>query len=194
MSANRIQAWGEGLSQGYAGQPSKFVLHPSGLSLSGITLAVEGPTHPEFFVDYPRGGLIEVSYVPTFPGLYKIHIKFFGRDIPGSPFPVEIFGDTQSKQEMVRDVIENVKISGSAASYGKALITNQFLLDPRNAIVSGGLSAYMQGPGHIDVDFKENLDGTIHVQYKPLLSGTYKLNVKFGDIPVQGSPFTIHVN
>ncbi len=60
---------------------------------------------------------------------------------------------------MVRDVIQNVKISGSAATTGKPLITNQFLLDPRNAIVAGGLSAYMRGPGHIHVDFKENLDG-----------------------------------
>lgn len=92
-------------------------------------------------------------------GLYKIHIKFFGRDVPGSPFSVEVFGDTQSKEEMIRDVIQNVKISGSAARNGKPLITNQFLLDPRNAIVAGGLSAHMQGPGHIEVDFKENLDG-----------------------------------
>lgn len=72
----------------------------------------------------------------------------------------------------------------------------------------------MQGPGHIEVDFKENLDGnfkrlvyavwlrnkflfitgTIHVQYKPSDSGVYKLNIKFGDIPVQGSPFIINVS
>lgn len=62
---------------------------------------------------------------------------------------------------MVRDVIKNVKISGSAATHGKPLITNQFLLDPRNAVVCGDLSAYMQGPGHIEVDFKENLDGKL---------------------------------
>lgn len=79
--------------------------------------------------------------------------------MPGSPFSVEVFGDAHSKEEMVRDVIQNVKISGPAATRGKPLITNQFLLDPRNAIVAGGLSAYMQGPGSIHVDFKENLDG-----------------------------------
>lgn len=129
---------------------------------------------------------------------------------------MEILGDTQTKEEMVRDVIQNVKISGTAATTGKALITNQFLLDPRNAIVAGGLTAHMRGPGNIDVGFKENLDGkirrlrlknylfifvsfskmftgTIHVQYKPENSGVYKLNIKFGDIPVQGSPFTINV-
>lgn len=114
---------------------------------------------------------------------------------------------------MVRDVIQNVKISGSAATNGKPLITNQFLLDPRRAIVAGSLSAHMRGPGNIEVDFKENLDGklfyifkynvrnktdlfagTIHVQYKPSHSGVYHLNLKFGDVPVQGSPFVINVN
>lgn len=91
--------------------------------------------------------------------MYKIYIKFFGRDVPGSPFSVEIFGDAQTREEMVRDVIQNVKISGSAATNGKPLITNQFLLDPRRAIVAGSLSAHMRGPGNIEVDFKENLDG-----------------------------------
>lgn len=79
--------------------------------------------------------------------------------MPGSPFSVEIYGDAQSKEGMVRDVIQNVKVSGSAARNGTSLITNQFLIDPRNAIVAGGLSAHMRGPGHIEVDFKENLDG-----------------------------------
>lgn len=148
-------------------------------------------------------------------GLYKIHIKFFGRDIPGSPFPVDISGDAQSQVEMVRDVIQNVKISGPAATNGRSLITNQFLLDAREAVVSGGLNAFMQGPGNVEVGFKENLDGnytlslcgykfrflfnflskgTIHVQYKPSHSGVYKLNIKFGEIPVVGSPFIINVN
>lgn len=60
---------------------------------------------------------------------------------------------------MVRDVIQNVKISGPAATNGRSLITNQFLLDAREAIVSGGLNAFMQGPGNVEVGFKENLDG-----------------------------------
>jgi len=62
---------------------------------------------------------------------------------------------------MVRDVVQNVKISGLAATHGRALVTNQFLLDPREATVAGGLSAYMQGPGNIKVDFKENMDGKL---------------------------------
>ncbi len=143
-----------------------------------INNELTGPSRPEFIFNHPPGGAVEVGYVPTFPGeiivdtknecktkrkiiagLYKIHIKFFGRDIPGSPFPVDVVGDSQIKVEMVRDVIQNVKISGPAATNGRSLITNQFLLDAREAIVSGGLNAFMQGPGNVEVGFKENLDG-----------------------------------
>lgn len=37
-----FKVWGEGLSKGYAGQQSNFLLNPNGLSLSGITFAVVG--------------------------------------------------------------------------------------------------------------------------------------------------------
>jgi len=194
MSASSIQAWGDGLSHGCAGQPAHFLVNPNGLNMSKITFGVEGPSRPQFIFNHPPGGAVEVSYVPTFPGLYRIHIKFFGRDVPNSPFSVQVIGDTESKVEMVRDVIQNVKISGPASTHGKSLITNQFLLDAREAITSGGLNAFMQGPGNVEVGFKENLDGTIHVQYKPSHSGVYKLIIKFGEVPVIGSPFTIDVN
>lgn len=194
MSASSIQVWGEGLIHGFAGQPSQFFVNPNGLNMQGITFGVEGPSRPDFVFNHPPGGLVEVSYVPTFPGPYRIHIKFFGRDVPGSPFAVEVLGDLHSQVEMARDVVQNVKISGPAATNGKSLITNQFLLDARGATVAGGLNCSMEGPGNVQVGFKENLDGTIHVQYKPSHSGVYKMNVRFGDIPVVGSPFVINVN
>lgn len=79
---------------------------------------------------------------------------------------MNISGDSQIQVEMVRDVIQNVKISGPAATNGKSLITNQFLLDAREAIVTGGLNAFMQGPGNVEVGFKENLDGKQQINFQ----------------------------
>ena len=42
MSADYIQAYGEGLVSGTAGYPSKFALNPNGQAMQGITFAVEG--------------------------------------------------------------------------------------------------------------------------------------------------------
>lgn len=87
---------------------------------------------------------------------------------------MDVVGDSQIKVEMVRDVIQNVKISGPAATNGKSLVTNQFLLDAREAIVSGGLNAFMQGPGNVEVGFKENLDGNFCCSFFRLIT-LYKL-------------------
>jgi len=42
MSADYIQAYGEGLVAGTAGYPNKFCLNPNGQAMQGITFAVEG--------------------------------------------------------------------------------------------------------------------------------------------------------
>lgn len=133
---------------------------------------------------------MDVTYTPHFPGNYRIHIKFFGRDIPGSPFALNVVGDTTGHTSAVMGVI----VSGPALTQGRTYVTNQFLLDARNAGVAGGLNAFMEGPGRAEVGFKENLDGTIHVQYKPSNPGLYKLHLKFGETHVQGSPFAVNIS
>jgi len=190
MSANYIQAYGEGLIFGTAGIPCKFTVNPNGQDLQGITFAVEGPSRPTFTFAHIPGGIVEVMYTPTFPGPYRIYIKFYGRDVPGSPFQVNVAGDVTG----MFSAVNNVKVSGPAVTQGRSLVTNQFLLDARNSGVAGGLNAFMEGPGRAEVGFKENLDGTLHIQYKPSNSGIYKLHLKFGEAHVPGSPFTINVN
>ncbi|XP_021963293.1 filamin-A [Folsomia candida] len=192
-SANYVQAWGDGLNVAQAGLPATFHINPNGQDMSGITFGVEGPSRPDFQFQHLQGGVVAATYTPIFPGPYRIHIKFFGRDIPGSPFALNVVGDTSQHAEHASAVFTGVKVSGPAITSGKSFITNQFLMDTRGSGVTGGLNAYMEGPGRADVGFKENLDGTIHVQYKPQKSGAYRLHIKFGDTHIQGSPFLINV-
>jgi hypothetical protein len=42
MSADYVQAYGDGLVSGIAGFPTKFALNPNGQAMQGITFAVEG--------------------------------------------------------------------------------------------------------------------------------------------------------
>jgi filamin len=191
MQANFIQAWGDGLAIAQSGVPATFCINPNGQDMQGITFGVEGPSRPEFQFQHLQGGIVQATYTPTFPGPYRIHIKFYGRDIPGSPFALNVAGDTT---EHATAVHMGVKVSGRALTQGQTFVTNQFLLDTRGSGVTGGLSAFMEGPGRADVGFKENLDGTIHIQYKPQKPGQYKLHIKFGDTHIQGSPFLITVS
>lgn len=51
-------------------------------------------------------------------------------------------------------VFTGVKVSGRAITQGSTFVTNQFLMDTRGSGVTGGLNAFMEGPGRADVGFK----------------------------------------
>ena len=58
---------------------------------------------------------------------------------------------------------------------------------------TGGLSVSMEGPAKPEIRFKHNDDGTTSVLWKPPNPGDYKINVKFADQPIPGSPFAVNV-
>lgn len=51
----------------------------------------------------------------------------------------------------------------------------------------------MEGPSKPEITFKNEPDGTTKVVYKPNAPGAYKLNLKFNNLPLPGSPFNIKV-
>lgn len=38
------------------------------------SIAFVGPSRPEFIFNHPPGGAVEVSYIPTFPGMNRIKL------------------------------------------------------------------------------------------------------------------------
>ena len=148
-----------------------------------------GPSKPEINFHNNRDGSVDVSYNPRCGGEYKIHVKYDGREIIGSPFRCNITGDsTQSKA-----LVQKIKCSGPNLSNGRANQNNEFLLDCRDAGITGGLNIAVEGPSKPEVGFKDNRDGTLTVNYKPETPGQYKIHLKFGDFHVPGSPFSINV-
>ena len=54
---------------------------------------------------------------------------------------------------------------------------------------AGNLQVSVEGPSKADIQCKDNKDGTIGVTYMPPAPGDYKINIKFGDKPIKGSPY-----
>ncbi|XP_054165990.1 filamin-A-like [Oppia nitens] len=50
-----------------------------------------------------------------------------------------------------------------------------------------------KGPSKADIQCKDNEDGTISVTYVPPAEGVYKINIKFGEKPVIGSPYSAKI-
>ena len=58
---------------------------------------------------------------------------------------------------------------------------------------AGNLQLSVEGSSKADIQCKDNKDGTIGVTYMPPAPGEYRINIKFGDKPVKGSPYLAKV-
>jgi len=90
--ADRCVAYGPGLVEAIVGEDAPFTVEtPGGGKLE---IKVEGPssTAPVKIKDVGNGKY-EVSYKPTEPGDYKVHVLYDGKHIPGSIFHVTVLKD-----------------------------------------------------------------------------------------------------
>jgi len=185
----KVTVHGAGLVTGEAGKPNSFTIFVQGGSIGNLSVAFEGPSKPEINFKDNKDGSVEVSYTPRVPGDYKIHLNYDSKPVKGSPFYLKISGD----EENTRKVVNLIKCGGPGLKEGKSGQVNEILVDCKEAGITGGLSVAMEGPAKPEVSFADNKDGTLKVTYKPAKEGAYKFHLKFGDIPVPGSPFAIQV-
>jgi len=186
MSGPVVKASGTGLTSGFAEARNKFTIHSQQLNVSKLALAFDGPSKPECKMTTQKDGSVDVSYTTQLAGDYKVHIKFEEKHIQGSPFSVKILGD-------VKAAVENVKVAATTTKTGKNNAVNEVVVDAREAGITSGLQVSMEGPSKPEISFKTAEDGTTKVVYKPSAVGAYKLNLKFNNIPLPGSPFNIKV-
>ena len=57
----------------------------------------------------------------------------------------------------------------------------------------GGLSVSVEGPSKAQLTCVDNSDGTCSASYLPTEAGEYKINVKFAEEHIPGSPFTAKI-
>ena len=89
----KVYAHGPGLTHGVCGDPANFVISTRGAGAGGLSLAVEGPSKAEINCQDNKDGTVNVSYLPTAPGEYKIAAKFADEHIDGSPFTCKVTGE-----------------------------------------------------------------------------------------------------
>jgi glutaredoxin len=89
--ASLSSAYGPGLIEGIAGQDALFtVVLPDG-SNSKLDIKVEGPNDKaKVNVVKNPNGTYKVTYLPTTPGAYRVHVLVGGEHIPGSIFDVSV--------------------------------------------------------------------------------------------------------
>ena len=128
-----------------------------------------------------------VSFKPTDPGLYEVHVNTHKVPVKGSPFEVRVLEPPDASKVRVTGLTDVVCRMGDTVS---------FALDCTDA-GSGELLVRGEGPkrgeeqSQLDVvDRKNNhFDGT----FVPSSEGDHLIHVRWSDKPVTGSPFKVKV-
>lgn len=80
-------AHGDGLHHGLEDKPAYFYVDAQGMPAGALEVNIEGPQHfTKNQIERQSDGSYIVKYTPVEVGLFKIFVKWNGREIPNSPF------------------------------------------------------------------------------------------------------------
>lgn len=97
---SNIRAFGPGLRAGIVGHPAKFTVDTNG-ETGALGFSIEGPSKAKIECNDNGDGTADVSYLPTAPGQYAVHILCDNEDIPKSPYIATISPKTDFDPEKV---------------------------------------------------------------------------------------------
>uniref|UniRef100_A0A183UQL7 Filamin-A n=1 Tax=Toxocara canis TaxID=6265 RepID=A0A183UQL7_TOXCA len=163
------------------GSTSEVSLNIAAKELKGLSASIKSPQGIEepCFIRSIDATHIGVSFTPREEGEHLITVKKDGRVLPKAPFRVKV-GDASK-----------VVVTGSGKANAICQQFNDIVVDTRKAGF-GGLSVSVEGPSKAELNCKEAKDGLIHISYRPTEPGIYILSVKFADLHVTDSPFTVN--
>ena len=175
----KASAYGPGLTHGVCGEPALFTVSTKGAGAGGLHLAVEGPSKADITCNDNKDGTVDVSYLPTAPGEYKITAKFADEHIPGSPFTCKITGEGKKRNQISVGSSSELQLPGNLTE-----------TDLRS------LKAYIESPsGVIEQCFLKKLPrGNIGISFTPREVGEHLVSVQKNGKHITNSPFKIVVN
>ena len=123
----------------------------------------------------------EGQFAPLEEGPHLVAVKYAGKELPKSPFPVSAVpqGTPASK----------VKAYGPGLERGMATEPAKFTIDTRSVTQPGGLGVTVEGPTESKIECRDNQDGTCDVTYYPTAPGDYNINITYADEHIPKSPF-----
>jgi filamin len=126
---------------------------------------------------------IGLSMKPKIVGDYEFKILEKGQEMPHSPFFVKV------KNVDLPDP-KKVKIFGNGLHHAVAGQDNEFFIDCQGAGY-GSVLAAIDGPADAPMSCVRTRDKMLRILYRPPVTGTYHITVKFDDKIVPGSPYIV---
>jgi len=143
------------------------------------TLRSPSGEHKDCFCQELDRGVYAIRFIPKENGVHYLDVKLNDAHIPDSPFAVMV-GSSASDPAMV---IAN----GDGLEHGKCGMKNKFMVKTAGS-GSGLLAVLIDGPSKTSISCKE-LDEGYEFSYTPFCPGNYLITIKYGNIPIAGSPY-----
>ncbi|TRY93919.1 hypothetical protein DNTS_035527 [Danionella cerebrum] len=185
----QVRAWGLGLESGVVGKSADFVVEAVGDDVGTLGFAVDGPSPAKIECDDKGDGSCDVRYWPTEPGEYAVHVLCENEDIQFSPFMAEII--PAPGKDFYSDKVKayGPGLQSSGLSVGKPA---EFTVDAK----LGGkaplkIQAQDRDGNPVDVQVKDNGNGTYSCSYTPRKPIKHTVMVSWGGVNIPESPFRV---
>ncbi|XP_018054598.1 PREDICTED: filamin-A isoform X10 [Atta colombica] len=185
---SNIKAFGPGLHTGVVGHPAKFTVNTNG-ETGALGFSIEGPSKAKIECNDNGDGTADVSYLPTAPGQYAVHILCDNEDIPKSPYIATISPKTDFDPEKVEVYGPGIQPEGVA----KDEPTN-FTIDAREAGQAALEVAIQDALGkEVPLRLGDNRNGTVQAYYTPISSSPHVVMVNYGGVATKKSPYRVKI-
>ena len=186
-------ATGPGLKHAISTQPANFTIMSNEVGLldkNALKVSVIGvQSHADITIKDKNNGCYEVTYVAPTAGAYIASVSFYDRQIPGSPFKINVVPGPDASR---------------CRAYGPALHPNAMHIagTPLELSVDcseggyGSLRVYVQGPNDYRprIYMADDGKGVYAVKFDAMSAGKYFLVIAWADNHIPGSPFKLKVH
>ncbi|KAL4624954.1 filamin-C isoform X1 [Arapaima gigas] len=188
VGLQKVRAWGPGLETGMVGKSADFVVEAIGTEVGTLGFSIEGPSQAKIECDDKGDGSCDVSYWPTEPGDYAVHVICDDEDIKDSPFMAHILPAANNVFP------DKVKAYGPGLEPSGCIVNRpaEFTIDARGA-GKGQLKIYAQDAEGfpIDIQITDNGDNTFFCVYIPSKPIKHTIIITWGEVNVPNSPFRV---
>ncbi|XP_011868572.1 PREDICTED: filamin-A isoform X1 [Vollenhovia emeryi] len=185
---SNIRAFGPGLHTGVVGQPAKFTVDTNG-ETGALGFSIEGPSKAKIECNDNGDGTADVSYLPTAPGHYAVHILCDNEDIPKSPYIASISPKADFDPEKVEVHGPGIQPEGVARDK-----PTHFTVDARKAGQAALEVAIQDAHGReVPLRLEDKRDGTVQAHYTPTSSSQHVVMVNYGGVATKKSPYRVKI-
>ncbi|XP_074499247.1 filamin-A isoform X3 [Sebastes fasciatus] len=187
----KVRAWGPGLENGIVGKSADFVVEAVGDNVGTLGFSVEGPSQAKIECDDKGDGSCDVRYWPTESGEYAVHVLCNNEDIQHSPFMAEIVNPPAKDFYPDKVKAHGPGLQSSGLAVGKP---TEFTVDAKQGGKAPLKIVAQDGEGTpVDVQVKDNGNGTYACSYTPRKPVKHTAMVSWGGVNIPDSPFRMNI-